>query len=213
MPIQKEDAVPGIPGRARPAPPFQNLIAIGTSTGGPRALHAVLTALPGNLNAPVLVVQHMPPKFTKSLAERLNANSAITVVEAADGMTVEKGTAYIAPGGQHMLMIRDDKGQYRIKLTLDDPVSGHRPSVNVMFESLLSFTELKRYVVLMTGMGSDGAKGMQALALSGAAATIAEAEETCVVYGMPRAAVQLECVTHILPLHEIPGKLSVMIQG
>ncbi|WP_058303949.1 CheB methylesterase domain-containing protein [Gorillibacterium timonense] len=213
MPIQRDEPTPVKTGRSWSAPPFQHLIAIGTSTGGPRALHAVLTALPADLPAPVLVVQHMPPKFTKSLAERLNASSAITVVEGADGMIVEKGTAYIAPGGYHMMMVRDEAGVYRIKLTLDDPVSGHRPSVNVLFQSLLPFQELKKYVVLMTGMGSDGAKGMQALALAGSVATIAESEETCVVYGMPRAAVQLECVTHILPLHEIPGKLSVMIQG
>lgn len=213
MPIRRDEPVPVKAGRLGSAPSFQHLIAIGTSTGGPRALQAVLTALPADLPAPVLVVQHMPPKFTKSLAERLNASSAITVVEGADGMAVEKGTAYIAPGGYHMVMVRDDAGTYRIKLTLDDPVSGHRPSVNVLFQSLLPFQDFKRYIVLMTGMGSDGAKGMQALALSGAAATIAESEETCVVYGMPRAAVQLECVTHILPLYDIPGKLSAMIQG
>jgi two-component system chemotaxis response regulator CheB len=213
VPIPKEDAVPMRQDRLRQTPPFQHLIAIGTSTGGPRALHAVVTALPANLPAPVLMVQHMPPKFTKSLADRLDAASAITVVEAEDGMKVEKGVAYLAPGGQHMRMIQDGAGSYRIQLGSDDPVSGHRPSVNVLFHSLVPFTGFKKYVVLMTGMGSDGAKGMQELALAGAAATIAEAEETCVVYGMPRAAVQLECVTHILPLHEIPGKLSEMIQG
>lgn len=213
MPIPKEDSVPMKPDRLRQAPPFQHLIAIGTSTGGPRALHAVLTAMPADLPAPVLIVQHMPPKFTKSLADRLDAGSAITVVEAEDGMKVEKGVAYLAPGGYHMVMIQDSSNVYRIKLSTDDPVSGHRPSVNVLFHSLVPFSGFKKYVVLMTGMGSDGAKGMQELALSGAAATIAESEETCVVYGMPRAAVQLECVTHILPLHEIPGKLSVMIQG
>jgi len=213
VPIPKEDPFPMKPEKQRHAPPFQHLIAIGTSTGGPRALYSVLAALPADLPAPILIVQHMPPKFTKSLAERLDAGSAITVVEASDGMKVEKGTAYLAPGGYHMMMVLDETGTYRTKLSTEDPVSGHRPSVNVLFHSLVPFTGFKKYVVLMTGMGSDGAKGMQELALSGAAATIAEAEETCVVYGMPRAAVQLECVTHILPLHEIPGTLSVMIQG
>jgi two-component system chemotaxis response regulator CheB len=193
---------------------FTNLVAIGTSTGGPRALHQVISQIPANFAAPILIVQHMPPNFTKSLAQRLDSVSQIHVVEAADGDLLHSGTAYIAPGGMHMVVVRDvGEKAYRIRLIKGNPVSGHRPSVDMMFESLLPMKELKRHIVLMTGMGSDGAKGMAALRRSGAVTTIAESEETCVVYGMPRAAVELNCVTHILPQHEIARKLVQSVMG
>ena len=192
--------------------PLTQLVAIGTSTGGPRALQKVLLALPKTFPAPILIVQHMPPKFTRSLAERLDSMAEISIVEAADGMRLEKGVAYIAPGGFHLTVERDSGG-YRTRVSGGELRSGHRPSVDVLFESLVPLQELKRHAVLMTGMGSDGAKGMLALTRSGAVSAIAEAEETCVVYGMPRAAVQLQCVTHILPLHDIPVKLMQLIEG
>ncbi|MCL6456759.1 MAG: chemotaxis protein CheB [Gorillibacterium sp.] len=192
--------------------PFQHVVVIGTSTGGPRALQKVLLALSKGFSAPVLIVQHMPPKFTRSLAERLDSMAEIKIVEAVDGMKVEKGVAYIAPGGFHMTMERDKTYGYQIKVSGGDLRSGHRPSVDVLFESMVPLNELKRHVVLMTGMGSDGAKGMQALVNAGAVTAIAEAEETCVVYGMPRAAVLLQCVTHMLPLHDIPVKLMQLIE-
>ena len=175
-------------------------MAIGTSTGGPRALHEVLTGIPADYPAPILVVQHMPPKFTHSLAQRLDNFCSIHVREAVDGEGVESATAYIAPGGYHMSLAKDNKGLYRIKLTQEGPRSGHMPSVDVLFESLLGQQQLKRHIVLMTGMGSDGAKGMKALQEDGAMTTIAEAENTCVVYGMPRSAVELEAVSHLLPI-------------
>ncbi|CAG7623705.1 chemotaxis response regulator protein-glutamate methylesterase [Paenibacillus allorhizosphaerae] len=186
---------------------FEHLIAIGTSTGGPRALHQVLSGFPEHFPAPVVIVQHMPPNFTKSLSQRLDSISNLRVVEAENGMSLEAGTAYVAPGGYHMCIARNGARAYRIHLTKEDPRGGHRPSVDVMFESLLPLKELKRHAVLMTGMGSDGAKGMLALKQAGAVTTIAEAENTCIVYGMPRAAVELKCVTHILPQHEICGHL------
>ncbi|MFC0214357.1 chemotaxis response regulator protein-glutamate methylesterase [Paenibacillus chartarius] len=186
---------------------FDQLIAIGTSTGGPRALHQVISQLPGDLPAPVLIVQHMPPSFTKSLAQRLNDVSQLKVVEAEDDQLLETGTVYVAPGGWHMMARREQGGGYRIKLTKDEPRSGHRPSVDVMFESLVPMKELKRHAVIMTGMGSDGAKGMLALRKSGAVITIAEAEETCVVYGMPRAAVELQGVTDVVKQPEIARKI------
>lgn len=186
---------------------FEHLIAIGTSTGGPRALHTVLSGIPEHCPAPVLVVQHMPPTFTKSLAQRLDSVSRLKVVEAEDGMVLEKGTAYIAPGGFHMTVARNGSQSYKIHLSKEEPRGGHRPSVDTMFESLLPLRELKRHIVLMTGMGSDGAKGMQALKQAGAVTTIAESEETCIVYGMPRSAVLLGCVTDILPQQEIAGRL------
>ncbi|WP_409340956.1 chemotaxis response regulator protein-glutamate methylesterase [Paenibacillus sp. MBLB4367] len=186
---------------------IEHLVAIGTSTGGPRALQQVLVQLPAAFKAPVLIVQHMPPNFTKSLAQRLDTVCAIRVVEAADGMQVQNGTAYIAPGGFHMTLSHDGARGYKLRITKEELRSGHRPSVDRLFESLVSFTELRRHIVLMTGMGSDGAGGMAALKLSGAETTIAESEETCVVYGMPRAAVEKKCVMHVLRQQDIPVKL------
>lgn len=185
---------------------FKHLVAIGTSTGGPRALHEVICSLPADFPAPVLVVQHMPPRFTKSLAQRLDSFSALKVVEAEQGMRATAGTVYIAPGGYHLELARDSLG-YWIQLGSQPQVNGHRPSVDVMFESLVPLTELTRHAVIMTGMGSDGAKGMKALANSGAASTIAEAEETCIVYGMPRSAVEGGSVQTVLPLQHIASRL------
>ncbi|WP_426447064.1 protein-glutamate methylesterase/protein-glutamine glutaminase [Paenibacillus sp. S-38] len=186
---------------------FDHLVAIGTSTGGPRALHQVLSDMPDNYPAPVLIVQHMPPNFTKSLAQRLDSISKLSVVEAENGMVIERGTAYVAPGGYHMTVARNGTQSYRIHLSKDEPRGGHRPSVDTMFESLLPLKELKRHIVIMTGMGADGAKGMQALKQAGAVTTIAESEETCVVYGMPRAAVELGCAMHVVPQQQIAGML------
>ncbi|RJX40780.1 chemotaxis response regulator protein-glutamate methylesterase [Paenibacillus pinisoli] len=189
---------------------FKHIVAIGTSTGGPRALHEVISSLPGSFPAPVLVVQHMPPKFTKSLAQRLDTFSALTVVEAEQGMRVSAGVVHVAPGGKHMELGKDAAG-YFIRLTDQPQRNGHRPSVDVMFESLLPFSELERHAVIMTGMGSDGAKGLKALAEGGAASTIAESEETCIVYGMPRAAVECGAAQHVLPLHSIANQLASTI--
>ncbi len=185
---------------------LKQIVAIGTSTGGPKALLEVLKDIPGDFNAPIVIVQHMPPKFTKSLALRLDGACQIGVVEAEEGMILQTGMAYLAPGGYQM-KIRREGGQYRIKLTEEEPRNGHRPSVDVMFESLINATELKQHVVIMTGMGSDGAKGMQMLKSSGAITTIAESQETCIVYGMPRAAVELKCADYVLPLYDIAKKL------
>lgn len=192
---------------------FSHVVAIGTSTGGPRALHEVLTGIPAGFPAPILVVQHMPPKFTHSLAQRLDSFCAIRVCEATEGELVESATAYIAPGGMHMTLVKDSQSHYRIRLTEDPPRSGHRPSVDVLFESLVDHGALKRHAVLMTGMGSDGARGMKALQESGVRTTIAESEETCVVYGMPRSAVELGAASHVLPLQAISSALVREVQA
>ncbi|MCR8642172.1 chemotaxis response regulator protein-glutamate methylesterase [Paenibacillus sp. N1-5-1-14] len=192
---------------------FEHVVAIGTSTGGPRALHEVLTHIPAFYPAPILIVQHMPPNFTKSLAQRLDNVCPIRVVEATHGEIVEAGTAYIAPGGWHMRLRKHAAHTYRIELSKEDPRTGHRPSVDVLFESLVTVKELKRHAVLMTGMGSDGAKGMLALLKSGAQTTIAEAEDTCVVYGMPRTAVMLHAASCVLPQYQIAQKLIEIVQS
>jgi len=195
------------PAREDPPPEeFRHLVAIGSSTGGPRALQKVLTRLPADFPAPILIVQHMPPKFTLSLAQRLDSLAPIRVKEAEDREPVRPGTAYIAPGGWHM---RLDRGRdYRIRLTREEPRSGHRPSVDVLFESLLPFaSSLRLHAVLLTGMGNDGAQGMLKLKRGASATTIAQSEDTCVVYGMPRCAVELGCADHILPIDEVAAKL------
>jgi len=187
-----------------------SIIAIGTSTGGPKALHEVISHLPADLAAPVVIVQHMPPRFTKSLAQRLNHFSELEVCEAEHGMQLQNGRAYVAPGGYHMKVERQ-QDQYVISLSNEPPRNGHRPSVDVLFESLLDFQELERHIVLMTGMGSDGAQGMKKLADQGVASTIAEAEESCVVYGMPRSAVELGAASKVLPLSHIAPELMKLV--
>ncbi|GAB6988933.1 protein-glutamate methylesterase/protein-glutamine glutaminase [Paenibacillus pini] len=186
---------------------FSDLIAVGCSTGGPRALKTLLEQLPADFPAPVVIVQHMPPKFTHSLAQRLNTFSPLEVLEAEHGMLLQRGKVYIAPGGYHMHVLNRTGNQYSISLSDEDQYNGHKPSVDVMFKSLLTITDIKLHLVLMTGMGSDGADMMKRLYDKGVTSTFAESEETCVVYGMPRSAVELKCVNHVLPLYDIAGKL------
>ncbi|MEC0169982.1 chemotaxis-specific protein-glutamate methyltransferase CheB [Paenibacillus graminis] len=186
---------------------LRKLVAVGCSTGGPRALKAFLENIPADFPAPIVIVQHMPPNFTKSLAQRLNTFSPLEVAEAEQGMILRQGAAYIAPGGYHMRVVPAAGGQYAIDLTLEEARNGHRPSVDTLFESILPYTSLERHAVIMTGMGSDGARMMKSLYDSGVTSTFAESEETCVVYGMPRSAVELHCVRHVLPLQEIAPRL------
>ncbi|OBZ18365.1 chemotaxis response regulator protein-glutamate methylesterase [Bacillus sp. FJAT-27264] len=193
--------------RSSPVKGLSKIVAVGCSTGGPRALKALLENIPADFPAPIVIVQHMPPNFTKSLAQRLNTFSPLEVAEAEPGMVLRQGAAYIAPGGYHMKVVLSAGGQYTLSLTKEEARNGHRPSVDTLFESLLPLTSLERHAVLMTGMGSDGARMMKALYESGVCSTFAESEETCVVYGMPRSAVELQCVRHILPLQEIAPRL------
>lgn len=191
---------------------FTDLVAIGTSTGGPKALKVVLEQIPAFFPAPIVIVQHMPANFTKSLAQRLNSLCAIEVVEGEEGMVLKQGTAYVAPGGYHMKVIPSGGGQYKISLSKQELRNGHRPSVDVLYESMLPLTALKRHAVLLTGMGNDGAKAMRQLYDSGVTSTIAESEETCIVYGMPRSAIEQKCVNYVLPLHEIGAKLVQIVR-
>ncbi|MFF2908577.1 chemotaxis response regulator protein-glutamate methylesterase [Paenibacillus sp. NPDC057934] len=208
--IAEPVVVTGAPSTDRKSSPVKGLskiVAVGCSTGGPRALKALLENIPADFPAPIVIVQHMPPNFTKSLAQRLNTFSPLEVAEAEPGMVLRQGAAYIAPGGYHMKVVQSSGGQYTLSLTKEEARNGHRPSVDTLFESLLPLTSLERHAVLMTGMGSDGARMMNALYESGVCSTFAESEETCVVYGMPRSAVELQCVRHILPLQEIAPRL------
>ncbi|WP_430482176.1 protein-glutamate methylesterase/protein-glutamine glutaminase [Rossellomorea marisflavi] len=178
------------------------LIAIGTSTGGPRALQKVLGELPRAIPAPIVIVQHMPPGFTKSLATRLDGLSDITIKEAEQGEKLKKGTAYIAPGGQHLKIVSKGDALFA-QLDGGEPVNGHRPSVDVLFGSIAALGHQNTIAVIMTGMGSDGTKGLASLKRLGRARVIAEAEETCIVYGMPKAAVAGGYVDQSVELGEI----------
>jgi len=191
---------------------FNQLVAVGSSTGGPRALKELLTGIPEDFPAPIVIVQHMPANFTKSLAQRLNTFCQIQVVEAENGDRLEPGTAYIAPGGWHMTIRREAKGTYVVELDKQDLRNGHRPSVDMLYESLIPLKDLEKHIVLLTGMGSDGARAMKSLTEHGVKSTIAESEESCVVYGMPRSAIELGCVKHILPIQEIAPKLLQVVK-
>lgn len=186
---------------SRPLQPVSELLAIGCSTGGPKALQDLLPAIPKGLPVPCLIVQHMPGTFTKAFADRLDGLCQVKVKEAEQGEMLRPGTVYIAPGGIHMLY-KNRNGQQSVELSAEPSNSLHRPSVDVMFQSV--FQECSRQVLAMilTGMGSDGAKGMEALKQKGAH-TVAEAEESCVVYGMPRAAVERGCVDLVLPIQDM----------
>lgn len=183
------------------------VVAIGTSTGGPKALQDVIPLIPGDVPAAFLVVQHMPAGFTKSLADRLNNLSEVVVKEAENGETVKPGYVYIAPGDYHMLVEKFDGKNIRIKLNQDPPVGGHRPAVNVMMESL-SKTGLTNVIgVIMTGMGGDGSEGVKKLKEVNNGYIIAQDEQSCVVYGMPKVAVQTGAVDSVVPLKEITREI------
>lgn len=179
------------------------VVLIGTSTGGPRALQEVITKLPRDIHAPVLIVQHMPAGFTKSLAQRLNQLSELEVKEAEHGDLIQNGHVYIAPGGYHM-RIQKRFSSYYIVLDDKEPArAGHRPAVDVLFEDASQLNDLDKIAVIMTGMGSDGSLGLKQLKKSGNVMAIAEAASTCIVYGMPKAAVETNLVNEVVELDQI----------
>jgi len=189
----------------------QKLVVLGTSTGGPKALQTVLTGLPSSFQAPIAIVQHMPAGFTKSLAQRLNSLSQIQVTEVKDGEILEPGTAYIAPGGYHFEVHANNNGQLQAQLHQQEPRAGHRPSVDVLFESVSRLTNVDKWAIIMTGMGNDGTKGLQQMKQDGIATSIIEDESTCIVYGMPRAAIQAGLADHVAPLDKIPELLCKLL--
>ncbi|WP_102262207.1 protein-glutamate methylesterase/protein-glutamine glutaminase [Mesobacillus jeotgali] len=180
----------------------KKIVCIGTSTGGPRALQQVITSLPKDIDVPVLVVQHMPPGFTKSLANRLDSLSQIKVKEAEDGELLQKGTAYIAPGGFH-LEIKSLGATLAVSLSLSPPRNGHRPSVDVMFESISTIKNYSKIAVIMTGMGSDGSKGLVEMKKNGIVKAIAESQDTSIVFGMPKAAIATNMVDEVANVENI----------
>jgi len=182
----------------------ERIVAIGTSTGGTQALEAVLTALP-RVCPGIVVVQHMPEKFTASFAARLDSLCAIEVREAKNNDRVIPGLALIAPGGRHMLLKRS--GAYYHVEVMDGPVvNRHRPSVDVLFRSVAKYAGKNATGIIMTGMGDDGAHGLKEMHDAGAP-TVAQDEESCVVFGMPKEAIKLGGVDKIMPLDRIPAAI------
>ncbi len=190
--------------------PMAELLVIGCSTGGPKALQDLLPGLPKALPVPCLIVQHMPASFTKPFAERLDNICQVEVKEAEHGETAHPGIVYIAPGGVHMYY-RQRGSQILLELNPEPATSIHRPSVDVLFQSVADNCPRQVLAMILTGMGADGAKGMELLKAKGAH-TLAEAEETCVVYGMPRAAFERGCVDQVAPIHEMAGILRKHFQ-
>lgn len=185
------------------------VVAIGTSTGGPRALQEILTRLPADFPCGIVIVQHMPPGFTKSLADRLNSICQIRVREAADGDVITAGLALIAPGDRHMVVERQASG-YVVSLNCQPPIGGHRPAVNPLFESVAQQCGVRSVAVILTGMGQDGAAGMKSIKQQHGY-TIAEDQSTAVVYGMPKAAVEGGSVDKIAPLGEIAEEIIKVV--
>jgi two-component system chemotaxis response regulator CheB len=187
-------------------------ILIGVSTGGPNALATLLPALPAKLGVPVFIVQHMPPIFTQSLAENLDGKCALSVCEAADGSVAQPDTVYIAPGGHHMRLAVGPGGVMVIQIT-DDPMENNcRPSVDYLFRSAASHFSGKGMAVILTGMGSDGTLGLRLLKRHGCY-VIAQDEASCIVYGMPKAAVDAGVVDVVLPLDAIASRIVTASMG
>ncbi len=182
------------------------IVAIGISTGGPNALRHVLPHLDRNLPTPVVIVQHMPPGFTKEFAESLNKICPLTVKEAQEGDVLEKGMVFVAPGDKHM-EVQLGSTSNKIHLTNDPPVNGHKPSVDVLFKSVAKVYARRSLAVIMTGMGKDGAKEIGRIYSMGGI-TIAQDEKTSVVYGMPRVAIESGVIHHVLPLEKIADKIN-----
>jgi two-component system chemotaxis response regulator CheB len=179
------------------------LLAVGASTGGPPALETLFSSLPVNNDTAVMVTQHMPPGFTQSLAERLNRLVAWHVVEASADQAVNGGTVYIAPGGHHLKLTRDKQ----LELDSSPPVHHVRPSVDIMFKSIARHYDGPVCGVILTGMGKDGAEGLRALRGAGAK-TVAESEETCVIFGMPKAALDANAVQDTVGIDEMADYIS-----
>ncbi len=182
------------------------LIAIGTSTGGTQALEAVLTRLPATCLG-IVIVQHMPEKFTAMFAERLNSICDLEVREAKNGDRVIPGRALIAPGGRHMMLKRSG-AQYQVEVVDGPLVNRHKPSVDVLFRSVAKFAGANALGIIMTGMGDDGARGMKEMHDAGAK-TIAQDEASCVVFGMPKEAIKLGGTDQVMPLDKIPEAMML----
>ncbi len=184
------------------------VIAIGASTGGTEALKQVLIKMPPN-SPGIIIVQHMPANFTTAFAERLNSLCQITVKEAEDNDSVMTGTALVAPGNYHMILRRSG-ARYYVEIKTGPMVHHQRPAVDVLFKSTAKYAGSNSIGVILTGMGSDGAEGLLEMKKTGAA-TIAQDEKTCVVFGMPKEAIKLNAVDHVLPIDQIAAQIVRLV--
>ncbi|WP_307894391.1 protein-glutamate methylesterase/protein-glutamine glutaminase [Bacillus swezeyi] len=212
-PKPASDKKPVLMSGSRPvrSPAAKQLVCIGTSTGGPRALQRVLPKLPKTLKAPVFVVQHMPAGFTASLANRLNHLSEVTVKEAENGERARDGWVYIAPGGKNMA-VHLEQGELVISLDDRDTASRHKPSVDYLFSSLASLRDFEKIAVIMTGMGSDGTEGVKGLLTHAGGKVIAESAESSVVFGMPKAVINTGLANEIRHVDEIAAAIMTYMK-
>jgi len=193
--------------------PTSEIVAIGISTGGPNALARMMPMLPADINVPVVIVQHMPPLFTQSLANSLNAKCSIEIREAKHGDILEPNVALIAPGGKQMRIAAHADGKRRVvQITDDPPVNSCKPSVDYLFLSVASHYVGRATGVIMTGMGSDGTQGLKLMRQNGAN-IIAQNEETCTVFGMPKEPIESQIVDTIAPLDKIAEEIVKTLRG
>ena len=188
------------------------MVLVGVSTGGPAALTRILPKIPGDLGVPIFIVQHMPPVFTQSLAENLAAKCAVSVREAVHGELAEPNTVYIAPGGRHMRLGTEPGDRVSIQITDDPPENNCRPAVDYLFRSAANHFPGRAMAVILTGMGSDGTVGLRLLKRRGCF-VIAQDEASCVVYGMPKAAIEAGVADIVLPLDAIAGRIASTVRG
>ena len=207
------DVPPARPAPIAPAPHIVRrpasgtpLVLIGVSTGGPAALAAVLPALPADLNAPVLIVQHMPPMFTKALAASLARKTALNVKEAQDGEIAEANRIYLAPGGAQMKVVAGPRGETVLRITDDPPENGCKPAVDYLFRSAALQFPGRAVAAILTGMGNDGTAGLRLLKRGGCR-SIAQDEATCVVFGMPKEAIATGLIDTVAPLDRIAAAI------
>jgi two-component system chemotaxis response regulator CheB len=189
-----------------PSKSGKTLILLGASTGGTEAIREILSQLPTNL-PPICIVQHIPSDFSGLFAERLNSYCDLTVKEAANGDQLRPGCAFVAPGNKHMLLARDPSGKLSLKIRDGEKIMHHRPSIDLMFESVASVAASQTVAGLLTGMGRDGASGLLKLRQAGAR-TFAQDEKSSIVYGMPRAAADIGAAEKILPLSEVAAFIA-----
>lgn len=185
----------------------KKLIALACSTGGPKSLQSVIPYLEKNMDAPMVLVQHMPIGFTKSMAERLNELSKVQVKEAEENDVLKKGWVYVAPGGYHLEVVAAKDGTHKIHLSDAPAIGGLRPCANVMYRSLKRCTYDEIVCVVLTGMGADGTDGIRELNRAKPIYVIAQDEPTCVVYGMPKAIAEAGLVDEVVPLTNIPKRI------
>ncbi|RDE08081.1 protein-glutamate methylesterase/protein-glutamine glutaminase [Pelagibacterium lacus] len=202
-----EAAVPELPLRTAAAPEGA-LVAIGASTGGVEAIRQVLAAMPPDC-PPIVIAQHMPKGFTARFAARLDELVPVGVVEAADRMVLERGRAYVAPGDHH-LRVERSSGQLKCRVSQDETMSGHRPSVDVLFHSVARVAGPMAVGAILTGMGRDGAQGLKAMREAGAF-TIGQSRGSALIYGMPKAAFEIGAVVEEAPLERIAGRLAAAL--